>query len=119
MSKYTPIMDQSELSAGRTIERLQREIEERDERIGHLKHELAFAKNINAGLQADWEAGKRELATLREQLAEAQRDAERYRWLRLQEEAETGWFKWSRVPNHMRQVDVAIDAALRGEGEKG
>jgi len=43
---------------------------------------------------------------------EDNKDAERYRWLRSKEEAETGWFKWNRVPNHMRQIDAAIDAAI-------
>jgi septal ring factor EnvC (AmiA/AmiB activator) len=42
---------------------------QRDERIAELERSLAFAKSINAELQADWEVRERELSALREQLA--------------------------------------------------
>ena len=52
-------------------------------------------------------------ATLRDQLAAPDKDAERYRWLRSKEKAGNGWFSWSRVPNHVGKLDAAIDAAMK------
>ena len=67
----------------------------------------------------------REIERLRAELAECKQDAERYRWLRddcggfevtVREENEDGYESW--VAGYpAEELDAAIDAARKGEGE--
>ena len=55
-----------------------------------------------------------ELSTLRQQLAEAVRDAKRYRWLRRID----SFAEWNRVGHYAADaLDAAIDAAIAAQGE--
>lgn len=62
-----------------------------------------------------------QLATLERELAEARKDAGRYRWLRAHRPVLliTGFFGDVCVNRSMREVDAAIDAAIAAAGEDG
>ena len=65
---------------------------------------------------------RREVESLRAELAEARRDAERYRWLRSDDcpfscYEQEGPDNWGWCPTSSRDLDEAIDAAMAG-GEK-
>lgn len=61
-----------------------------------------------------WTKLQAELSTLRQQLAEAVRDAKRYRWLRRID----SFAEWNRVGHYAADaLDAAIDAAIAAQGE--
>ena len=62
---------------------------------------------------------RNEIQSLRAELAEARRDAERYRWLRSDDcpfscYEQEGPDNWGWCPTSSRDLDEAIDAAMAG-----
>ena len=88
----------------------------RDVEIERLRRELAEANLVIANYRL---AGRPEYARAEEQLAEAQLDAERYRWLRGQAErgllvatVDIGMYDYF---FNAEKINAAIDADMKGE----
>ena len=88
-----------------------------DELIAHCEAWEPWARvmgNVCAGDAAQ------ALRSLRAELAEARRDAERYRWLRSDDcpfscYEQEGPDNWGWCPTSSRDLDEAIDAAMAGD----
>jgi len=98
----------------RWLERAADYIEQKEAQLAELEAQLAFYDNkcptckTPLGLLAESECP---LCDARQQLAEAQKDAERYRWIRI-------WRNLSflhEMENDYATVDAAIDAAMGSE----
>ena len=87
-----------------------------------LRHEAtAHGKEDYKHLAADaLESLSAEVESLRAELAEVRRDAERYRWLRSDDcpfscYEQEGPDNWGWCPTSSRDLDEAIDAAMAGD----